>query len=134
MATVGTFGDVVFEASVETVRTFSELQRTTAARWGVHSVLGAKPIAEFVGPETDEVSLPVRLNVLFLGGATVEDEIKKLRDIVLQGKVGVLTIGEDIFGKYYLESLSETRKYFGKRGETLFAELTLSLKEYVERK
>lgn len=133
MATVGSFGDIVFEASPETVRTFSELQRTTSARWGVHDVLRSKQVAEFVGPNADEVSVTVALNVLFLGGKSVESEISKLRAIVSQGKIATLSIGDDVFGKYYIESMAETRKHFGKKGETLSAELSLTLKEFVER-
>lgn len=133
MATVGSFGDIVFETSPSTVRTFSELQRTTSARWGVHDVLRSKQVAEFVGPNADEISLSIALNVLFLGGNTVESEISKLREIVAQGKIATLSIGDDVLGKYYVESMSEIRKRFGKKGETLSAELSLTLKEFVER-
>lgn len=133
MATVGSFGDIVFEANKETVRTFSEVQRTTSARWGVHDVLKTKQVAEFIGPNADAISLSVVLNVLFLGGNTVESEITKLRDIIAQGKIGILSIGDEILGKYYLESMSENRRYFGKKGETLTAELSLTLKEFIER-
>ena len=130
---VGSFGNIVFETSPSVVRTFSEAQRTTTGRWAKHDILGAKPIAEFIGPDTDEVTLPIQLNVLLLGGKTIESELSILREIIQNGKVGLLTIGEDIFGKYYLESMGETRKHFGKNGQTVNASVTLTLKEFTER-
>lgn len=130
---VGSFGSIVFETNQSVARTFSEAQRTTTARWAKHDILGAKPIAEFIGPDADEVTLPVQLNVLLLGGNTIESELSTLREIIQKGEVGLLTIGEDIFGKYYLESLSEIRKRFGKNGQTVHANLTLTLKEFAER-
>ena len=110
------------------------MQRTTTARWGKHDILGAKPIAEFIGPDADEVTLPVQLNILLLGGKTIESELSTLREIIQNGKVGLLTIGEDVFGKYYLESMNETRKRFGPNGQAVYANITLTLKEFTERR
>jgi hypothetical protein len=47
--------------------------------------------------------------------------------------VGALVIGDQVIGKYYLESVGETVSHFGGRGEFTHAEIPLSLKHYVER-
>jgi phage protein U len=130
---VGAFGDIAFEVSDSTIRTFRDFQKTVPARWAVHEVMGSEPVAEFIGPGQKEITLPIILNALFLGGKTIEEEIETIEKIADEGKVGALVIGDQVIGKYYLESVGETVSHFGGRGEFTHAEITLSLKHYVER-
>jgi phage protein U len=130
---VGAFGDVTFEVSDTVMRTFRDFQKTVPARWAVHNILGHEPVAEFVGPGQREISLPVTLNALFLGGKSIEEEIEVLEKMADEGTVGVLVIGEQILGKYYLDNVGEAVSHFGGKGEFTHAEVTLSLKYYAER-
>ncbi|MDR1516424.1 MAG: phage tail protein [Synergistaceae bacterium] len=130
---IGAFGDIVFEVSDSVIRTFREFQKTTPARWAVHNILGHDPVAEFVGPGQKEISLPVTLNALFLGGNTIEDEIAAIEKMADEGTVGALVIGEQVIGSFYLDSVGETISHFGGKGEFTHAEVTLSLKYYAER-
>ncbi|GHV50446.1 hypothetical protein FACS1894216_02670 [Synergistales bacterium] len=130
---VGAFGNIAFEVSDSVIRTFKEFQRTTPARWAVHEIMADAPVAEFIGPGQKEISLPIQLNALFLGGRTIEEELEEIGDMVSNGTAGTLVIGERVLGKYYLESVSETVSHFGGRGEFTTAEVTLSLKHYAER-
>ena len=130
---IGAFGDIAFEVSDTVVRTFKEFQRTVPARWAVHPLLGHEPVAEFVGPGQKEISLPVTLSALFLGGTTIEDEMAAIEKMADEGAAGTLVIGEQVIGKFYLDSVSETVTHFGGRGEFTHAEITLSLKQYAER-
>jgi phage protein U len=130
---VGAFGDIAFEVSDSVIRTFRDFQRTVPARWAVHEVIGSEPVAEFIGPGQKEITLPVTLNALFLGGKTIEEEMDAIEEMASTGKVGTLVIGDFVLGTYYLESVGESVSHFGGRGEFTHAEVTLSLKYYVER-
>jgi phage protein U len=130
---VGAFGSIVFEVSDTVIRTFRDFQKTVPARWAVHNVLGGEPVAEFIGPGQKEISLPVQLNALFLNGKTIEEELGNIETMADTGEVGTLVIGDDVIGKYYLDSVSESVSHFGGRGEFIVAEVTLSLKHYAER-
>ena len=130
---VGAFGDIVFEVSDHVIRTFQEVQRTNPGRWAVHEVMGSKPISEFIGPGLDEITLPIHLNELFLGGNDIEDEVERIRELVKNGTPSTLVIADRVIGKFYLESLDETHKHFGGKGESRVADLSLKLKEYIER-
>lgn len=130
---VGAFGDIVFEVSDSVVRTFKDFQKTTPARWAVHSIMGHSPVAEFIGPGQQEITLPVQLNALFLSGKSIESELSAMEEMASGGKVGTLVIGDAVLGKFYLDSISEAVSHFGGRGEFTHATVTLSLKEYTER-
>lgn len=130
---IGAFGDIVFEVSDTVARTFRDFQKTVQARWAVHNILGHEPVAEFIGPGQKEISLPVTLNALFLGGKPIEDELAGIEKMADDGAVGTLVIGDRVIGKFYLDSVSETVSHFGGKGEFTHAEVTLSLKEYAER-
>ena len=130
---IGALGDVVFETSRQMVRTFNNVERSNQARWAVHDIIGEEPMPEFIGPGQKEISLPIQLNILLLGGGSIEDELETIETMVDSGKVSTLVIGERIFGKYYIESMSDSTPHLGGRGEFLTTELTLTLKKYPER-
>ena len=130
---VGAFGNIVFEVSVRVIRTFRELQKKNQARWAVHEVMSWRPISEFIGPGQKEITLPIHLNALFLGGKTIEEEVEAIEKLVDEGTVSTLVIADAVIGKYYIESIDETDTHFGGKGEVTSADVTLSLKQYVER-
>ena len=130
---IGALGDLVFETSMSTVRTFKEFQRSNAARWAAHEVIGLEPQPEFVGPGQKSITLPIALSVVLLGGKTIEDQLAEIEVMVDTGAISILAIGDRVIGKYYIESMSDTTNHFGGKGEFLFTELTLSLKHYPER-
>lgn len=130
---IGAFGDIAFEVSDRVIRTFKELQRSNQARWAVHEVLAGRPVAEFIGPGQKEITMPIRLNALFLGGKTIEEEIKAIERLVDEGSVSTLVIADAVVGKFYVESIDETDIAFGGKGEILSADIELTLKQYVER-
>lgn len=130
---VGAYGDIVFEVSTEKVLTFKELQKKTSGRWAAHEVIGAKPKSEFLGPALDEITLPIQLNILLLDGSTIEDVLAVLENIVDKGLVSTLVIGEEVMGKYALTDMDQTRTHFGRGGVATVADVSLSLREYIER-
>lgn len=130
---IGAFGDIAFEVSDQVIRTFKELQRSNQARWAVHEVLSGSPVAEFIGPGQREISIPIHLNALFLGGKTIEEEIAEIERLVDEGAVSTLVIADAVIGKFYIEGIDETDISFGGRGEITSADVSLNLKQYAER-
>lgn len=130
---IGAFGDLAFEVSDRVIRTFRELQKKNQARWAVHEVVGGRPVSEFIGPGQKEITLPIHLNALFLGGRTIEEEVETIEKLVDEGAISTLVIADAVIGKYYIESIDETDTHFGGKGEITSADVTLSLKQYVER-
>ncbi len=126
---VGSFGDVVFEASAELVRTPESVTRTRKARYAEHKVLGAKPRLEFLAPELAALSMKIRLHAAC--GVDPVREADRLAALCEEGKAERLMLSGENLGTFVLESVSEVQKKAGPDGRIAFSELTLSFKEYV---
>lgn len=127
MARVGGFGPVVFEVSDQRILTWSSLSRTKRAKFGTHNVMNSKQRLEFQGVDLQDVSMTIRLNSEF---THPEAEIKKMLDMVEEGKAHTLLLGSKVIGKFVLQRMRETRKYTDGAGNILTAEISLKLKEY----
>lgn len=128
---IGTFGEVVFEASAERVRTWQSFQRANSARVTAHEVLEEKPRLEFLGPGLDEITLQVRLDVSF--GIDPSTEIDILRDVRDKGAAKLLVIGGKNIGRFALESIEEEWRTIDHAGRLIQAVVTLKLKEYADK-
>jgi len=80
---VGSFGQVVFQVSEESLALVRDVRRKTAARTEEHKVVGAKPRLEFIAAELSETSFEVFWNVVF--GLNPRAEIRRLRELCEQG-------------------------------------------------
>jgi len=128
---LGSFGDVTFEVSSDRIRTWNDLQRSGKARWAAHELVQEKPVLQYVGPDLEEISFTVRLDAgLGLAPASELDALRKIRD---EAEPQPLTIGGQPYGKFVLESLSESQSRFDNKGNLFLAVVSLSLKEYHER-
>lgn len=127
---LGNFGEIVFEASAQTVRNWQKLQRKGSARFAEHKVLGAKPRLEFLGEGLDTVSLQIRLDHQL--GLDPIAEIDALRAIKAAGQEKQLILGGNVFGKFVLVDLVEDHQRHGAGGLLLMADVSLELKEYAD--
>jgi phage protein U len=127
---LGSFGNIVFEASADKVRTWQKFQRKGAARFAEHPVLGGKPRLESLGPALDTIDLQIRLDSQL--GLTPLAEIEALRTIKDSGEEQHLIIGGQPWGKFVLVDLNEDHVRHGKDGLLLLAIIDLQLKEYAE--
>ena len=59
---VGTLGDIVFEAGTMNVLVPQNISADSRMRYEEHNVFGSYPVMEWLGPETPEISLDVRLS------------------------------------------------------------------------
>ncbi len=121
---------MVFETSVNRIRTFDGFSRAGSARWGIHEIIGQKPLLEFIGPGQEEISFSVRLDISL--GVNPSEELEKLRKIRDTGTVNLLVVGgKAITTNYWLiESLKEEHKVFDGRGFLMSAIVEINLKEY----
>lgn len=127
---IGTLGDIVFEVSGETVRTFVEMVHTAAGRWAIHEVMNGKPRAEFLGPGQNEVSLTIRLSSTL--GINPREEYEKIGTMVFQGKHAPFMLGTKPIGngEWYIELNKTTFISVSARGDVNFIEMVATLKEY----
>lgn len=126
---LGTLGDVVFEASSERVRTFSDASHTTTARWAVHEVITRAPVPEFGGRSLRKLTLGIRLDADL--GVAPETEAAALRTACEAGDVLPLMLGGEPRGDWSLLEVAEVWRRVAPGGMIGAIDLTLSLQEYV---
>lgn len=130
MATIGSLGDVIFEVSSRTVKTFDEFSRGGSGRWTTHDIDLKKPEPEFLGPGQEEITFSMRLSIT--SQINPEKELEKLRQKRDTGALSMLIIG----GKpvtsnlWYIESLKEQHKSHFADGKLMVAIVEVTLKEY----
>jgi phage protein U len=127
---IGTFGDIVFKVSADTVRTFTQLTRSGNARYQQHDVIGQKPVLEFIGPDLDAITLPVKLDVSY--GMNPQTEINAMREAMSTGARSAFIVGGKFLGDFVIESVSDTWETVSNRGNLIKANVSLSLKESVD--
>ena len=127
---IGTLGTITFKVSEDTIRTFTNLSRTGSARFQQHDVIGKKPVLEFIGPDLDAVTLPVRLDVKY--GLNPQNEINAMREAMNAGEGLSFLIGGKFLGDFVIESVADTWETTDNRGNLLKATVLLSLKESVD--
>jgi hypothetical protein len=130
MAQIGTLGDLVFEVSDETVRTFDEFVQTTASRWVVHEPINSNTRPEFLGPQQGSIEFTIRLAATL--GVNPRDEKDKVEALVREGKHAPLMIAQRPIsdGDWYIESCETTLIWVNRKGQVEYADMLLFVKEY----
>ena len=132
MAQIGNLGKlIVFEVSNEKVLTFKNMTQTVKGRWNTHSVIGRKPVSEFLGADQRNISLDIFL--------TVNHGVKPLKTIdaieraIESGTPYPFVIGGRKIGnnQWVITSMSETWGTIIRDGQLVSANLALTLSEYV---
>jgi phage protein U len=134
LAKIGSFGDIVFEVSDKKTQTFKDLERSGAARWNDHEIIGHKAKSEFSGPGLEEISFSILLKAEL--GINPSKQLEKLRKMRDTGKAApFIQGGKPISQNYWtIQQISESHKTIDNKGSTLTAEVSLDLKEYVVKK
>lgn len=129
---VGSLGDVIFEVSSESVKTFDDLKMQLSAKFAQHDIHGGKGLLEFTGLGPTQLSFKVSLAASL--GITPKDELAALREILEKGKAIPFVLDGEPQGwhLWVIENLSEDHKVLDKVGTLILAEVSLSLKEYIE--
>lgn len=124
---LGVFGVIPFVCSSSVLMTFKDLQVERTDRWATHEVIGQKPKLEFIGEQLISVSFSIQLSAA--QGMSPVLAMLALKKIMQTHEPQRLLIGTDYFGKFILESMSETRKHHNNYGQCIYAEVTLNLRE-----
>ena len=129
---IGSLGDVVFEVSSESVKTFNDFSMQIGAKYAQHDVHGGKGLLEFTGLEPTTASLKTRLDMAL--GIDPEEELITLEEMLELGKAVPFILNGSIQGwhLWVIEKLNEDYKVLNNTGKAILVEVSLNLKEYVE--
>ena len=129
---VGSLGEVVFEVSSESIRTFRDLSMQRSAKYVTHEVHGGKALLEFTGFAPISAALTVRLDAAL--GLNPTEELEALRGVLSRHEAVPFILDGTPQGDHLwvLESLDEKHEVLNSTGALIVAEVSLTLKEYVE--
>jgi len=103
---VGTLGDIVFEAGTMNVLVPQNISADSRMRYEEHNVFGSYPVMEWLGPETPEISLDVRLSRQLM--EREPDDVKiQLLSHMRRGDVLRLTLCGQNWGRVVITSISQ---------------------------
>ncbi|GIO09676.1 hypothetical protein J31TS6_57040 [Brevibacillus reuszeri] len=133
MAVIGSFGDIVFEVSIDRVRTFDDFSRSGSGRWAKHDRQQKKAVSEFLGPELDEISFTMRFDVSH--GVNPKVEMDRVLEKCRSGQAETLIVGETPLGmdKWIVKTFKQGWKKLDGQGRLLVGELNVTLEEYMRR-
>lgn len=133
MASIGSFGNLVFSVSANTVKTFDNMSWNFSANYTTHDRHIRADLLEFMGPEISEISLDMAFSAF--NGINPMNEINRLKNMVNQGRAERLVIGGKVYGdyKWVIQKGTVDLKYFDKGGNLLAAKAQITLKEYPKR-
>ncbi len=133
MARIGSFGNLVFNVSDKTIKTFDNMKWDFSAKYATHDRHIMADLLEYQGPEIETISFEIEFSI-FLGVNPIK-EIKKLREMVRNGHIGRLVIGGTIYGNYkwIIQKGTISLQYFDGKGKLLSAKADITLKEYSRR-
>lgn len=132
MAQIGNLGKlIVFEVSSDKVLTFRNMKQTVKGRWTTHSVIGNKPVSEFLGPGQRGISLDVFFTVNH--GVKPRKTIETIEKAIENGTPFPFVLGGKKVGEnqWVISDMSETWGNIIADGNLVSASLTLTLAEYV---
>ena len=125
---LGGWGGLYFEVNVHRMVTWNNAKRESEARWAKLDVYNAKPVREFIGPDTERVTLSVTLDAT--RGVDVDSQLKSLRESRDNGEIYTLFFGDDVVFKCSINSLSEDQRRYTKKGKLLFCVVDITFEEY----
>jgi len=133
MANIGSFGDLVFSVSNNTVRTFESMSWDFSADYATHDRHIKADLLEYMGPGIEGISFSIAFSV-FLGVNPLK-EVKKLRKMVREGYAERLVIGGKVYGSYkwVMQKGTVDFRRFDNKGNLLAAKVKVTLKEYPKR-
>lgn len=128
---IASFGNKVFNVSLNKIYTFDGYTRTSALNIEEQEVVGSKPSSYIKGSTLDD--LGISINLKKMKGIDVRKEINEWNAIKDSKVAQNFILGGSRVGanKYLLVSVSESDFLIDKEGRVLSAKLDLKFKEFV---
>lgn len=128
---IGSFGSIVFIATPESIRTFTDFSRSSASRWGKHDIIGKKPRTQLIGPDLDSISFKMRFDAKF--GMNPRKELDDLVVMERSGEAVALTIGGKGVGTdlWIIKSLQQTWDVVDQSGNVVVGNANITIEEYM---
>ena len=135
----------MFVTSRQYLITFDDYSRNAEGRWAKHDIIGQKPVLEFLGPDTEKISMKIQLRRDH--GVNVENMLRRLREMRDTGEAFPLVLGSKVIGNlrkkyifkqsvtpglWVLKGLSEDVKHWA-GGHLYIVDATVTLEEYSGR-
>ena len=133
MATIGSWGGIVFSVSRKSVKTFDGLKWESAAKYATHDRHLKEPLLEFTGTDVESMSFSMFFSA-FLGVNPIA-EVSKLLKAMRRGEVHRLVIGPKAYGtgRWVITKLSNSLERYDNRGNLLVAKVNVTMNSYSAR-
>lgn len=133
MAEIGRFGGIHFSVSSKQVKTIQGLTWDSSVRWGEHQRIGKEPLLEFMGTNTETITMTMYFSV-FSGTEPIR-EMVQLLDMERRGEAARLVIGSHAYGQnlWVISSSSRKMEYFDQYGNVIGGSVQVVLKSYPKR-
>ncbi len=107
---------------------FETLKRSTSQRWSSNARVGRGPGQQWVGPGDDTITLDGSLMPELTGGPATLDKLRAMAD---SGTAWIMIDGQgENLGKWYIDSVEETRSHLAGPGLPRRIEFSLKLVRY----
>ena len=128
---IGAFADLVFEVSGEKVLTFDEFKHDVKSRYARHELIKQPPVLEWLGSDTQKITLTVTLTTAL--NVNPADEIETVKQLCLDGVADWLIIGNEVVGATMWVITDESTKATAWDGEgnIIVASMDLTFESYV---
>ena len=124
---VGYIGKIPFITSREYLLTFDDYERNSEGRWAKHDIVGGKPVLEFLGADTEKISMNIQLRRDH--GVSCENILKQLRAMRDSGEAFSLVLGSKVIGDL-LQSLILKQPFGSSSGLWVLKGLTENVKHW----
>lgn len=133
MATIGTWGNIVFAVSRKQIKTFTGLKWDSGASYATHDRHLKEPLLEFTGVEVESMTFSMFFSAFL--GVNPMAEVGKLLTAMRKGEVNRLVIGTKAYGtnKWVITKLSNSLERYDNRGNLLVAKVDVTMNSYASR-
>ena len=144
---VGYMGKIPFITSRRYLLTIDDFERNSEGRWAKHEIIGQKPVLEFLGPDTENITMKITLRRDH--GINPDSILSTLRNMRDTGEAFPLVLGSKVIGDaimslikkrpfgtstglWVLKSISEPVKHWA-GGNPYIVDVSVTLEEYTGR-
>ncbi|RNB72182.1 phage tail protein [Brevibacillus panacihumi] len=133
MGQIGSFGEIIFEVSIDKVRSFDDFSRSASSRWNAHERFGQKPRSEFLGPSLDVINFVMRFDARF--GMDPKAEMDRLLSWCREGRAETLIIGGTPIGmdQWTITSVTQNWLTLDGTGKVIIGEADVTMEEYMRK-